>query len=152
MNLGLATFFGGQLDLATPCFERALACADGDAALADCWYDVGCVAVACGDLSLAAQAFTVALAAEPSHPEANTNLGVLEARRGLLDAAKARYALAQRTAAWLYEPWFNGALLAWRSGDVASAHAQVTRALEAFPGHTESAELLAAINKELMAA
>jgi hypothetical protein len=27
-DLGLATFFGGQLDLSSPCFERALACAD----------------------------------------------------------------------------------------------------------------------------
>ncbi len=144
-NLGLSTFFAGQLDLALPCLDRALGAADGDAALADVWYNVGCVAVGCGDAPLAAQAWAVAIAAEPLHAEARTNLGVLEARRGRADAARAHYAAAQRAAPWLYEPWFNGALLDWRAGDVAAAHAQVARALAAFPAHAESKALAALV-------
>ena len=148
-DLGLATFYAGQFDLALPCLERAIVAADGDAELADVWYNVGCVAVGCGDSNFAVQAWSIALAAEPKHAEAHTNLGVIEARRGNVDAAKAHYSAAQRSAEWLYEAWYNGALLAWRLGDVASAHTQVARALAAFPAHAESNQLKALVTKAL---
>jgi tetratricopeptide repeat protein 8 len=150
VNLGLATFHAGQYDLAVPCLERALARADGDGALGDVWYNLGTVAVAAGDFTLALQAFTVACAAEPGHAEARTNLGVLEARKGNAEAARAHYAAAQRAGEWLYEPWYNGALLAWRGGDVAGAFAQATRALAIFPGHTDSKDLVAQCRTALL--
>jgi len=149
VDLGLATFYSGHFDLALPCLQRAIVAADGDATLSDLWYNIGCVAIGCGDSGFAAQAWSIAIAAEPKHPEAHTNLGVIEARKGNTDAAKAHYAAAQRSAEWLYEPWYNGALLAWRLGDVASAHAQVTRSLQAFPAHVESIELKALITQAL---
>ena len=148
-DLGLATFYAGQFDLALPCLERAIVAADGDTELADVWYNVGCVAVGCGDANFAVQAWTIALAAEPKHAEAHTNMGVLEARRGNIDAAKAHYSAAQRSAEWLYEAWYNGALLAWRLGDVATAHTQVARSLIAFPAHAESIELKERVTKAL---
>lgn len=39
-NLGLATFYSGQLDICFGCFERALAAAD-EATLPDVWFNVG---------------------------------------------------------------------------------------------------------------
>ena len=150
VNLALATFYAGQYDLAMPCLERALGAGGGDGQLADVWYNVGCTAVALGDFALALQALTLACSAEPGHAEARTNLGVLEARKGNAEAARAHYAVAQRHGEWLYEPWFNGALLAWRAGDVAAAHAQATRAVAIFPGHTDSRELLDRCNTALL--
>jgi len=150
VNLGLATFHAGQYDLAMPCFERALGAADGDVALADVWYNLGTVAVGVGDFALALQAFTVACSAEPNHAEARTNLGVLEARKGNTEAARAHYATAQKCGEWLYEPWYNGALLAWKLGDVAGAFAQATRSLAIFPAHTDSKDLVAQCKTALL--
>jgi tetratricopeptide repeat protein 8 len=142
VNLGLATFHAGQYDLAMPCFDRAISGADGDGVVADVWYNLGTVGVGVGDFQMAMQAFTVAVAADPNHGEARTNMGVLEARRGNVEAARAHYAAAQRVGAWMYEPWYNGALLAWRCGDVAGAYAQASKALALFPAHSDSKELV----------
>lgn len=149
VNIGLSTYYAGQFDLALPCLERALVSADGDAELADVWYNIGCVAVGTGDAALATQAWTIAIASDATHAEARTNLGVLEARKGNIAAARAHYAAAQRAADWLYEPFYNGALLAWRAGDVAAANVQILRALTIFPAHTESQELSTLISKSL---
>ena len=149
VNIGLSTYYAGQFDLALPCLERALVSADGDVELADVWYNIGCVAVGTGDVALASQAWTIAIAADATHAEARTNLGVLEARKGNFAAARAHYASAQRAADWLYEPFYNGALLAWRAGDVAAANVQILRALAIFPAHTDSQELSAMISKSL---
>ena len=81
-NLGLSCFHASQYDMALSCFERALALAD-DTNTADVWYNVGQVAVGIGDLTLAAQAFKVAVSVDGAHAESFNNLGVLEQRHDL---------------------------------------------------------------------
>ena len=42
----------------------------------------------------------------------------------------------------VFELYYNGALLAFKLGEFQESHDLVTRSLEAYPEHTESAELL----------
>ncbi len=150
VNLGLCTFHAGQYDLSMPCLERALAQCSGDGPLGDVWYNIGTIGVMMGDGALALQAFSLAVAADPAHPEARTNLGVLEARKGNAEAARAHYAAAQKAAPGLFEPWYNGALLEWRAGDVAAAFELAGRALAANSEHADSKELLAMARAALL--
>lgn len=140
-NLGLCCFYASQYDMTLTCFERALALAD-DATMSDVWFNVGIVAIGIGDLGLAYQAFKIAVSITPSHAESLVNLGVLELRKGSTDAARSNFQAAQRLASFLYEPFYNGALLAYKLGDFSDAFALVSKALEIFPGHTESKDLL----------
>lgn len=140
-NLGLATFYASQYDLALACFDRALASADDDTA-GDVWYNISCVAVGLGDVGLAHQALSVALSLDPNHAESHVNLGVLALRKGDTDTAASHFNTAQKLSDWLYEAWYNGALIAYRRGDYQSAFDQVRKALEAFPGHADSLELM----------
>ena len=89
----------------------------------------------------------MAVAINSSHAEAHTNLGVLAVRAGDKGAAMGHYAKAQQLAEHAYEPWYNGALLASREGNMEQAFKQVTKALEAYPEHVDSQEL----HKELQA-
>lgn len=42
----------------------------------------------------------------------------------------------------MYEPTYNGALLAFKLGEFQEAFTQVTASLAAYPDHTDSQELL----------
>jgi tetratricopeptide repeat protein 8 len=151
-NLALATFYASQYDLSLSCFERAIAAAEDDTALGDVWYNVAAVAVGLGDVTMAYQALKVALALDPSHAEAHVNLGVLEVRKGNHAAGAAHFSTAQRLADWLYESWYNGALAAMRAGDLQSAFKQCQKALEAFPEHADSQELMQSLKEQFMQA
>jgi tetratricopeptide repeat protein 8 len=150
-NLGLVTFYASQYDLSLSCLCRAIALAEDDTA-GDVWYTVGVVAVGLGDTGLAYQAFQVALALDPAHAESHVNLGVLEVRRGNAAAGVAHFTSAQRAADYLYEAWFNGALASQRAGDLQAAHAQCKRALEAFPDHADSMELMRGLKAQFVQA
>jgi tetratricopeptide repeat protein 8 len=148
-NLGLCCFYASQYDMALTCFDRALALAD-DANMADVWYNVGHVAVGMGDTGLAYQAFRVAVSVDPGHAESLTNLGVLEMRKGNVEAARANFAAAQKAGEHLFEPWYNGALLAHKVGEFQEAYAQVQRALAAFPDHSDSQDLLRTLKQQFV--
>ncbi|KAG2451608.1 hypothetical protein HYH02_003389 [Chlamydomonas schloesseri] len=140
-NLGLCCFYASQYDMCLGCFDRALALAD-DNALPDIWYNIGQVAVGIGDLALAYQAFKIAISINPNHAEALNNLGVLEYRKGNDDSAAALFRSGQREGSHVFEVFFNGALLAFKAGDFQVSFDLVNKALEAYPEHTESHELL----------
>ena len=191
-NLGLSCFYSAQYDLAVSCIDRALALASDDVA-ADVWYNVGHVAVCCGDAGLAYQAFRVAVVADPTHAEAHSCLGVLEMRKAKanVEAARNSFLTAQVSPAppppfppppppphifqlaqthsytagvslssnpietptassptqkfgdYLFEPFYNGALLSQKMGNYEEAFIQVKKALVNCPEHAESNELLA---------
>ena len=144
---------GGDADAVSPAFEAAVTggsdgggagttAAAAAAASADVWYNVGQVAVGIGDLGLAYQAFKIAISVDHSHAESYSNLGVLEGRKGNVNAAQANYRTARELAPHLFEPCFNGALLAYKTGDFQEAFALATQALERNEGHHDSLELL----------
>ncbi|KXZ42612.1 BBS8 protein [Gonium pectorale] len=140
-NLGLCCFYASQYDMCLGCFDRALTLAD-DNALPDIWYNIGQTAVGIGDLALAYQAFKIAISLNPNHAEALNNLGVLEYRKGNDDSAAALFRSGQREGSHVFEVFFNGALLAYKAGDFQVSFELVNQALEAYPEHTESHELL----------
>ena len=140
-NLGLCCFYASQYDMALSCLEKALGMA-GDAAMADVWYNIAQVAIGIGDLGLAYQGFKIAISVDSNHAEAYANLGVLELRKGNIDAARSNFSTAQELAPHMFEPFFNGALLAFKLGDFQEAYTLANKALEAFPDHHDSQELL----------
>ena len=128
-------------------FERALALAS-DAEMGDVWYNVGQVAIGIGDLGLGYQAFKIAISIDSNHVESYANLGVLELRKGNLDAARANFQTVHEMAPYMFEPFFNGALLAFKLGDFQEAHELATKALAAFPEHHDSHELLRQLKQQ----
>ncbi|GFR50306.1 hypothetical protein Agub_g12497 [Astrephomene gubernaculifera] len=140
-NLGLCCFYASQYDMCLGCFDRALSLAD-DTSLPDIWYNIGQTAVGIGDLALAYQAFKIAISLNPNHAEALNNLGVLEYRKGNDESAAALFRSGAREGGHVFEVFFNGALLAYKAGDFQVSFQLVNQALEAYPEHTESHELL----------
>ncbi|CAM9995497.1 unnamed protein product [Ectocarpus sp. 12 AP-2014] len=144
-NLGLCCFYAAQYDMALKCFESALAAASDDTA-ADVWYNVGHVAIGIGDLGLAYQAFKIAISVDSNHAESYCNLAALEVRKQNPEAARSNLKMAQTLAPYLFEPFYNAALLAYRSGDLQEAHMMCVKALEAssniYPEHGDSKQLL----------
>jgi tetratricopeptide repeat protein 8 len=140
-NLGLCCFFSSQYDMTLSCFDRALALASDDN-MADVWYNVGHVAVGIGDLGLAYQAFRVAVSVDATHAESYNNLGVLEMRKGNIEAAKTNFATAQKLAEFLFEPFYNGGLLAYKMGEFQDAFVLVKKSLTNFPDHSDGQELM----------
>mmetsp|Transcript_25087 Transcript_25087/g.34412 ORF Transcript_25087/g.34412 Transcript_25087/m.34412 type:complete len:510 (-) Transcript_25087:115-1644(-) len=147
-NLGLCCFYSSQYDMALSCFSRSLDLSD-DRNSADIWYNVGHVALGIGDASLSYQAFRIALSCDPSHAESFCNLGVLELRKNNADAAQANFSSAQKFAPYLFEPFFNGALLAYRIGNFEDSFSLVSNALELYPVHSDSGELIKTLKKVL---
>eukprot|EP00913_Durusdinium_trenchii_P023993 g22534.t1 len=140
-NMGLCCFYAGQYDLTLSCFERALMLADDDN-MADVWYNIGQVAIGVGDLGLAYQAFKIAISVDPNHAESYNNIGVLELRKGNVEQAQAQFGTAMRLAPHLFEPAFNGGLLAFKLGEFQDSFELANKALEAYPEHIESKELI----------
>mmetsp|Transcript_31986 Transcript_31986/g.83693 ORF Transcript_31986/g.83693 Transcript_31986/m.83693 type:complete len:163 (+) Transcript_31986:1409-1897(+) len=128
-------------DMALSCLDRALSVAS-DESVADVWYNIGQIAIGIGDLGLAYQAFKIAISVDSSHAESYANLGVLELRKGNIDAARSHFRAVQATAPHLFEPFFNGALLAYKLGDFQESYELASTALTLCEGHHESLELL----------
>ncbi|KAJ3042864.1 Tetratricopeptide repeat protein 8 [Rhizophlyctis rosea] len=76
-NLALCTFQTQYFDQTVGCFERALASAEDDNALARVWYTISHVAIGIGDLVLAYRCLKVAVIADADSAEAWNNLAVI---------------------------------------------------------------------------
>ncbi|KAJ9514769.1 hypothetical protein QJQ45_028539 [Haematococcus lacustris] len=134
-------------DLCLGCFERALQLSD-DGNVADVWYNISQVAVGIGDLGLAGQCLRLAVALDPGHAEAHTNLGVLEGRKGNDTLARSHFMSAQASG-HAFEPFFNGGLLAFKTGDFQESFTLVSQALAAYPEHSDSLELMKQLKAQL---
>jgi tetratricopeptide repeat protein 8 len=140
-NLGLCCFYASQYDMTLSCFERALALAD-DNNMADCWYNIGQVAVGIGDLGLAYQAFKISVSIDSNHAESFNNLGVLELKKGNIEQARSSFQMATGLNPNMFEAYFNGALLSFKLGDFQESYELAKKTLNCFPEHSESQELL----------
>merc|ERR1711998_64106 len=117
---------------------------------ADVWYNLGQVAIGVGDLGLAYQSFKIAVSVDQNHAESYNNLGVLELRKGNVDQAQAHFRTAMRLAPHLFEPAFNAGLLAFKLGEFQDSSELAHKALEAYPEHFESKELLKQLKQHFM--
>ena len=141
-NVGLAAFAAGQFDLALGPLTRALSAADDDEISSDIWYNLGTVAVGCGDLNMAYQAFRIAATLNPSNALALTNVGVLESRMGKGTLARSSYARAARASPHVYEARFNAAVSTLSMGQYESSFAHASESQCVFPEHPESKVML----------
>ena len=140
-NVGLCCFYASQYDMCLQCFERALMQADGES-LADIWYNIGQVAIGIGDLMLAYRSFKVAISVDSNHTESYNNLGVLELRKGNVEMARTNFQTAQALSPFMFEAFFNHALLAFKLGNFQESYQLVKQALEKYPEHTDSKDLM----------
>jgi len=145
-NIGLCCFHSSQYDMTLSCFEKALTLSD-DSNAADVWYNVSQVAVGIGDLNLAFQACKIAISLDAYHAESFNNLGILELRKGHVEQARAHFQTAGQLAPHMFEPFFNGALVAFKLGDCQESFDLAQKALSAFPDHTDSKELIKQLKK-----
>ena len=67
---------------------------------------------------------------------------MLELRTGHVDAARSTFHAVQGKAPHMFEPFFNGALLAYKLGDFQESFELATKALALCEGHHDSLELL----------
>lgn len=104
------------------CFGRALQLADD---IADIWYNIGHIGIGIGNCDLAYQSFKVALSVDGEHAESLCNLGVLELQSRNTEAAQAIFNSAQSKAPHLFQPFFNGALLAYKLGNIQDSFSMV---------------------------
>ena len=139
-NLGLCCFYDGQYDLFYSCMEKALSLAE-DIEKADIWYNISHVFVNLGDLFQAYQALKLALSYDVHHAEAINNMGVLEIKKGNINDGKYNFNIAIKEGPFLYEPAFNAALWAMKTGEYQESYALVNKVLSIYPEHIESIEL-----------
>ena len=139
-NMGLCCFYALQYDIALPCFEQALnLCEDENAS--DIWFNISQIAIRSGDLGLAYQSLKIAVTGNSNHSEAWNNLGVLEMMKNQYNQAKIHFETATKISDFLYEPLYNGALLAFKNGDCQESLQLVLKSLKVFPEHDASIAL-----------
>ena len=68
-------------------------------------------------------------------------------RRGNVESARAFFATAGKIGPHMFEPAFNTAHLADKTGDLQTAYVVVQKALKNFPDHSDSNELLKQLQK-----
>ena len=148
-NLGLCSFFSNQFDLCITCFEKALLFPEiNDITASDIWYNLSCVGIYIGDLSLAKQSLKISLSLNDKNIEALNNMAVLDIKEGFSDQAKIGFENACKINEFLYEPFFNLAIIKYNQGDNESAYKYAKLSLEKAPSHFETKELLLNIQQK----
>lgn len=127
--------------MALSAFEKALALSD-DTNNSDVWYNIGHVGIGIGDLGLAYQAFKIAVSNNPNHAEAFNNLGVLELRKANIEQARSNFSTAHKLSQYGFEAFYNAALINEKKGEFSESYNMIKKALEIFPEHSDSKELL----------
>ena len=149
-NLGLCSFFANQFDLCIACFEKALLYPDiTDVTSSDIWYNISCVGIYIGDLSIAKQSLKIALSLNDKNVEALNNMAVLDMKDGLYEQAKNEFENASKINGFLSEPLFNLGVIKYRQGDNEDAFKYANLSLEKDPSHFETKELINKIKKQL---
>lgn len=148
-NLGLCAYYSGQYDICLSCFERGLLVAD-DPTSAEIWYNISHVSIGLGDLSLAYQALKISISFNPDHFEAFNNLGVLEMKKGSIDQAKSNFLISCKNTDYSFEPYYNYANVRYKQGELEESIKFTRKALEIYPMHFESKELVNKIQNEII--
>lgn len=157
-NIALCCFYSQQFDMVITCFERALMHSDSDELTADCWYNCGLVVLATGDKQLSMQCFKLALVANNEHAEAYNNLAVIEMMMAnsrnqnnpsidQIQKSKSLFQTASLLGPYLYEPNYNLALIGERNGQYDLCYEYAKKAIQIYPEHYSSQQLLTKMKK-----
>ena len=147
-NLGLCSFFSNQFDFCISCFEKALLYPEiSDITASDIWYNLSCVGIYIGDLSMAKQSLKIALSFNDKNIEALNNMAVLDMKEGLYEQAKNGFESACKINDFLFEPYYNLAIIKYNQGDNEDAFKYANLSLEKDSNHFETKELLKQIKR-----
>lgn len=128
--------------LAAACITAApdtlLAQAAGCPAAANPAVEAGWTAYRAGDLQLADEQFSNALARCPTHPGARTGRGYLALRQGALEEAETLFRLVTEAEASSVDAWHGKGLVAWRRGMLDDAEVAFSRVLSLDPGNADA--------------
>ena len=142
-NIGLCSFFSNQFDFCISCFEKALLYPEiSDITASDVWYNLSCVGIYIGDLSMAKQSLKIALSFNDKNIEALNNMAVLDMKEGLYEQAKNGFESACKINEFLFEPYYNLAIIKYNQGDNEDAFKYANLSLEKDSNHFETKELL----------
>jgi len=142
-NMGLCTFYSQQYDLCLVCFERAFQVAEDDITISDIWYNLSQVANSIGDILLTYRCLKLAIASNPSHYEAWNNLGVLEVLfNNNKESAKTHFNVSIKGADYLYEPFYNSAILNMSEGNIQDSYNNCKKSLEIYPEFNRGKDLM----------
>ena len=148
-NLGLCSFFANQFDLCITCFEKALLYPEiNDLTSSDIWYNLSCAAIYIGDISMAKQSLKISLSFNDKNLEALNNMAVLDMKDGLYEQAKNGFENACKTNEFLYEPFYNLAVIKFNQGDHEEAYKYANLSVEKAPNLFETKDLLSKIQKQ----
>lgn len=67
---------------------------------------------------------------------------VLELRKGNVEQARSNFDRSSKLGQFLFEPSYNGGLLAFKTGEYQDSFTATKKALEIFPEHADSKELM----------
>jgi len=145
-NIGLCCYYAQQFDMTITCFEKALLYSTEDEITADIWYNIGHVALGCGDKQLATQAFRLALVANNQHSESYNNLGVIVINKENgsmhnVQQAKVYFQASKESGNHLYEPHYNLALIGEKLGNYDLCYQSIKKCLQIYPHHFPSKEI-----------
>ncbi|XP_014255571.1 tetratricopeptide repeat protein 8 [Cimex lectularius] len=145
-NIGLCCYYAQHYDMVVNCFERALSLAVEEAA-ADVWYNISQVAIGVGDLAMAVQCLRLCLSIDSNHGPAYNNLAVLLHKKGQTNEALGYFQAAQGLGPYLFEPFYNHALLTKETGDLQTSYTVIQKSLNAYPSHAPSKDILKSLEK-----
>ena len=103
-----------------------------------------------GDLFQSYQSLKLDLSYDIHHAEAYNNLGVLELKKNNVLDGKYNFNISMKESQFLYEPAFNAALWAYKTGEYQESYALVNKSLQIYPDHHESQELKRTLDEILV--
>ena len=148
-NVAVCLFNNSQFDLFFPCIQKALGLAEDPFVLSDIWYNISQMAMMIGEKDAAYRALRLSISYDGTNAEALNNMGIFEVKKGKLESALYHFRLSMKENQYLFEPHFNYAVNAYRTGKYEEAFEVVQKALDIYPDHPDSRKLCSTLKKLL---
>ena len=148
-NISVCLFTNSQFDLFYPCIQKALLLTEDSVILSDIWYNIAQIAMMMGEKDSVMRALSISLSYDGTNAEALNNMGIVELRKKNVEAALYNFKLAMKENPYLFEPHFNYAVNAYKTGKYQESFEVARKAHEIYPEHSETKKLLDVLNKLL---
>ncbi|BES94942.1 Hypothetical protein NTJ_07752 [Nesidiocoris tenuis] len=100
---------------------------------------------------LAVQCLRLCLSIDSNHASAYNNLAVLLYKKGQVQEAIGYLQAAQSMGDYLFEPFYNHALLSKELGDLQTSYNSMQKGIKAYPNHVPSQDILKELDKYFQA-